>query len=96
MLDEGKNTKSSPSPPPGKENMPSFPREQEEADEKPAEGAQADHSGVREYLPPLCSDFNIESTVASGFSIHIPLTRMCWSSVAAHGVAKFRFDSGQR
>ena len=73
MAGEGKNTKSSSSPPPGKEDMPSFPREQEGADEKPAEGAQADHSGVREYFLLLHSDFNTEPTVAAGFSHHSPL-----------------------
>lgn len=73
MADEGKNTKSASSPPPGKEDMPSFPREQEGADENATEGAQADHSGVREYFLPLYSDFNTEPTVASGFSHHSPL-----------------------
>lgn len=73
MADEGKNTKSSSSPPPGKEDMPSFPREQEGAGEKPAEGARADHSGVREYFPLLHSDFSTEPTVASGFSHHSSL-----------------------
>ena len=73
MADEGKNTKSSFSPPSGKEDMSSFPKEQEGADEKPAEGAQADHPGVREYFPLLYSDFNTEPTVASGFSHHSPL-----------------------
>ncbi|KAM9277709.1 cilia- and flagella-associated protein 44 [Cariama cristata] len=62
MADEGKNTESSPSPPPGEEDMPSFPKEQEGADEKPAEDAQADHSGIHEYFPPLCSDFKESKT----------------------------------
>ncbi|XP_037245690.1 cilia- and flagella-associated protein 44 [Falco rusticolus] len=48
MADEGKNTKRSSSRPPGKEDVPSFRREHEGADEKPAEGAQADDSGVQE------------------------------------------------
>lgn len=48
--------------------MPSLPREQEGADEKPAEGAQANHSGVRGCFPLLYSDFNTEPTVVSGFS----------------------------
>ncbi|KAM6381907.1 LOW QUALITY PROTEIN: cilia- and flagella-associated protein 44 [Alca torda] len=59
---------------PGKEDMPSSPREQEGADENPSEGAQADHGGVREYFLPLYSDFNTEPTLASGFSHHSPLS----------------------
>lgn len=73
MTDEGKNTTSTSSPPPGKEDVPSFPREQEGADEKPAEGAQADHRGVHEYFLLLYGDFNTEPTVASGFSHCSPL-----------------------
>nr|XP_025949781.1 cilia- and flagella-associated protein 44 isoform X3 [Dromaius novaehollandiae] len=38
---------------PGKEDVPSSPGEQEGADEKPAEGAQADHSGVQESKTSL-------------------------------------------
>lgn len=44
--------------------MPS-PGEQEGADEKPAEGTQADPSGVREYFLLLYSDSSTEPTAAS-------------------------------